>query len=90
MIDNLVEMAITLHLANYGEINGWWYQGKHGSRVGRNTNDLLLWLIRRAHANHQNKKYTAVLMVDILAAFPNTSRNEVRETLRNPDPGIAQ
>jgi hypothetical protein len=29
-------------------------------------------------------------MVDVSAAFPNTSRNEVRETLKNADPGIAR
>jgi hypothetical protein len=28
-------------------------------------------------------------MVDGSAAFPNTSRNELRETLKNADPGIA-
>jgi hypothetical protein len=29
-------------------------------------------------------------MVDVSAAFPNTSRDEVRETLRNADPGVAK
>jgi hypothetical protein len=33
---------------------------------------------------------TAILMVDISAAFPNTSKEEARETLRNADPDIAQ
>jgi hypothetical protein len=84
-----VGKAISLHLANQGEINGWWHPGQHGSRAGRNTTDALLWLIRRVRENRQTKKHTAVLMVDVSAAFPNTSRNEVRETLKNADPGIA-
>jgi hypothetical protein len=29
-------------------------------------------------------------MVNVLAAFPNTSRDEVRETLRNADPGVVK
>jgi hypothetical protein len=29
-------------------------------------------------------------MVDVSAAFPNTSRDKVRETLRNADPGVAK
>jgi hypothetical protein len=28
-------------------------------------------------------------MVDVAAAFPNTSRSEIRHTLRNADPNIA-
>jgi hypothetical protein len=88
-IGKLVEKAITLHLANQGEFNGWWHPGQHGSRAGRNTTDALLWIIRRVRENRQNKKHTAVLMVDVSAAFPNTSRNEVRETLKNADLGIA-
>jgi ribonuclease HI len=47
-----VEKAITLHLANQGEINGWWHPGQHGSRAGRNTTDALLWLIRRVRRSH--------------------------------------
>jgi hypothetical protein len=89
-IGKLVGKAITLHLANQGEINAWWHPGQYGSRAGRNTTDALLWLIRRVRENRQNKMHTAVLMVDVSAAFPNTSRNEVRETLKNADPGIAR
>jgi hypothetical protein len=29
-------------------------------------------------------------MVDLSAAFPNTSRDEVKETLKNADPGVAK
>jgi hypothetical protein len=86
----LVEKAITLHLANQGEINGWWHTGQYESRAVRNTTDALLWLIRRVRENRQNKKHTAVLMVVVSGAFQNTSRNEVRETLKNADPGIAR
>jgi hypothetical protein len=89
-IAKLVEKAITGHLSTRGEINGWWHPGQHGSRAGRNTSDALLWLIRKVLENRQKRKHTAVLMVDISAAFPNTSKNEVKETLKNGDPAIAQ
>jgi hypothetical protein len=89
-IGKLVEKAITLHLANQSEINGWWHPSQHGSRARRNTTDALLWLIRRVRENRSNKKHTAVLMVDVSPAFPNTSRNEVRETPTNRDPGIVR
>jgi hypothetical protein len=85
-----VEKVITLHLTNQGEINGWWHASQHGSRAGPNTTDALLWLIRRVRENRQNKKHTAGLMVDVSAVFPKTLRNEVRETLKNADLGIAQ
>jgi hypothetical protein len=29
-------------------------------------------------------------MVDVSAAFPNTSRDEVKETLKNADPEVAK
>jgi hypothetical protein len=35
--------------------------------------DVLLRLVRRVTENRQNKKYMEVLMVDISAAFANTS-----------------
>jgi hypothetical protein len=89
-IAKLVEKAITLHLSTRGELNGLWHPGQHGSRARRNTSDALLWLIRRVRENRKNKQHTAVLMVDVSAAFPNTSRDEVRETLRNADPGVAK
>jgi hypothetical protein len=89
-IAKLVEKAITLHLSTQGETRGWWHQGQHGSRAGRNTTDALLWLIRKVRENRQKKQHTALLMVDVVAAFPNTSRDEVRQTLRNADPGISQ
>jgi hypothetical protein len=34
--------------------------------------------------------HTAILMVDISAASPNASKEEVGETLRSADPDIAQ
>jgi hypothetical protein len=37
-----------------------------------------------------NKKHTAVLMVDVSAAFPKTSRAEIRKTLYEADPAIAR
>jgi hypothetical protein len=89
-IAKLVEKAITLHLSTRGELNGWWYLGQRGSRAGRNTSDPLLWLIRRVCENKKNKQHTAILMVDVSAAFPNTSRDEVKETLKNIDPGVAK
>jgi hypothetical protein len=83
-------MKITLHLSTRGQLNGWWHLLQHGSRAGRNTSNALLWLIRRVRENRKNKQHTAVLMVDISAAFPNTLRDEVRETLRNADPGVSK
>jgi hypothetical protein len=88
-IAKLVEKAITLHLSTQGELNGWWHSGQHGSRAGKNTTDALLWLIRKVRENRKNKKHTALLMVDLAAAFPNNSRSEIRHTLRNADPNIA-
>jgi hypothetical protein len=89
-IAKLVGKVITLYLSTKGEINGWWHTGKHGSWAGRNTMDALLWLIRKARENRSQKKHTAVLMVDVPAAFPNTSDHEVRKTLADADPKVAR
>jgi hypothetical protein len=59
------------------------------SRAGKNTADALLWLIRKVRENRNKKKHTALVMVDVAAAFPNTSRSEIHHTLRNADPNIA-
>jgi hypothetical protein len=32
----------------------------------------------------------AVLIVDVSAAFPNTSRDEAKEILKNADPGVTK
>jgi hypothetical protein len=89
-VAKLVGEAITVHLSTRGGLNGWWHPGQHGSHAGQNTSDALLWLIRRVRENRKNQQHTAVLMVDVSAAFPNTSRDEVRKTLRNADPGVAK
>jgi hypothetical protein len=36
---------------------------------GKNTTDALLWLIKKVRENRNNKKHTALLMVDVVAAF---------------------
>jgi hypothetical protein len=89
-ISKLVEKAITLHLSIQGEKKRWWHPGQHRSRVGKNTTDALLWLIRKVRENRSNKKHTVVLIVDVSAAFPNTARSEIRQTLRDADPIIAR
>jgi hypothetical protein len=90
MIGKLVEKALTLDLVNQGEINRGWDPGQHGSSAGWNTTNALLRLIRRVGENHQNKPYMVVSKVDVSPAFPNTSRTEVREALKNADPGIVR
>jgi hypothetical protein len=47
-------------------------------------------MIRRVPKNRAQKMHTAIRMVDISAALPNTSKEEVGETLKNADPDIAQ
>jgi hypothetical protein len=89
-IAKLVEQAITLHLSTRGKYNRWSQPGQHGFHAGQNPPDALLWLIRRVRENRKNKQHTAVLMVDISAAFPNSSKDEVRQALRNADPGVAK
>jgi hypothetical protein len=89
-IATVVEKVITLHLSIQGEPTGWWHPGQHESRAGNNTTDALLWLIRKVRQNRSNKNHTAILMVDVSAAFPNTSRIEIRQTLRDADPNIAR
>jgi hypothetical protein len=54
-IAKLVEKAITLYLSIQGEIHGWWHLGQHGSRAGRNTTDVLLWVIRKVRENRAQK-----------------------------------
>jgi hypothetical protein len=49
-----------------------------------------LWLIRKVRENRSQKKHTAVLMVDVSAAFPNTSDHEVRKTLADADAKVAR
>jgi hypothetical protein len=82
--------AITPHISTQGEVNEWWHTRQHGSRAGRNTMDALVWLVRRVRENHDKKKHTAILMVDVSAAFPNTSRTEVQKTLKHTDQKIAR
>jgi hypothetical protein len=85
-----VEKAITLYLSTRGELNGWWHPGQLGSPAGGNASEVLLWLISKVCENRKNKEYIAVLIVDISAAFANTSRDEDRGRLRIADPGVAK
>jgi hypothetical protein len=89
-IAKLIEKAITLHLSTRRELNRWWHPGQHGSSAGRHTCDALLWLIRRVGKNTQNKLHSAVLTVDVSARFQNTSRDDVKETLKNADPQVVK
>jgi hypothetical protein len=87
-IAKLVVKAIPLQKSTQGEVNEWWHTRQHRLRAGCNTTDGLVWLIRKVRENGDKKKHTVILMIDVSAAFPNTSRTEILKTLRHTDPKI--
>ena len=88
IMNTLVEKVVCEHISISGEEMGWWHKGQHGSRSGRNTTDALLWLIRRVRKNREKQKHTALVMMDVAAAFPNTSYDEIANTLQHAHPTV--
>jgi hypothetical protein len=66
---------------NEGETTGWWHEGQFRSCRGRNTTDALMWLKNEVAKNRKNRQNTAVIMTDIVTAFPGTQPSTVLQTL---------
>jgi hypothetical protein len=80
-IAKLTEKAVAQYLTLEGETTGWWHEGQFGSRPGRNTTDALMWLKNEVAKNRKNRQNTAVIMTDIVTAFPGTQPSTVLQTL---------
>jgi hypothetical protein len=80
-VGKMAEKAVADYLSLVGEENGWWHNGQCGSRAGRSTIDALAYLRGEVNKNRRRGRYTAVLMTDVAAAFPSTSKQRVVKML---------
>jgi hypothetical protein len=80
-VGKMAEKAVADYLSLVGEENGWWHNGQCGSRAGRSTIDALAYLRGEVNKNRRRGRHTAVLMTNVAAAFPSTSRQRVVEML---------
>jgi hypothetical protein len=76
-IGKMAEKAVADHLSLIGEQKGWWHKGQCGSRAGRSSIDALAFLKRQVTDNRKIGRHTALLMTDVAAAFPSTTKNQV-------------
>jgi hypothetical protein len=82
-VGKMAEKAVADYLSLIGEERGWWHKGQCGSRVGRSTIDALAYLRGEVNKNRRRGRHTAVLMTDVAAAFPSTSKQRVVKMLVN-------
>jgi ribonuclease HI len=80
-VAKMAEKAVADYLSLVGEEKGWWHNGQCGSRAGRSTIDALAYLQGMVHRNRRKNKHTAIIMTDVAAAFPSTSRQRVVKML---------
>jgi hypothetical protein len=73
--------AVADHLSLVGEREKWWHNGQCGSRAGRSTIDALAFLKGAVTNNRRIGRHTAVIMTDVAAAFPSTTKARVLQML---------
>jgi hypothetical protein len=76
-IGKMAEKAVVDYLSLMGEQRGWWHAGQCGSRAGRSTIDTLAFLKRQVANSRRIGRHTALLMTDVAAAFPSTTKDRV-------------
>jgi hypothetical protein len=84
-IGKMAEKAVADHLSLVGEQKGWWHKGQCGSRAGRSSIDALAFLKGQVTDNRKIGRHTALLMTDVAAAFPSTTKNRVVSMLIKKD-----
>jgi hypothetical protein len=76
-IGKMAEKAVVDYLSLMGEQRGWWHAGQCGSRAGRSTIDTLAFLKRQVANSRRIGRHTALLITDVAAAFPSTTKDRV-------------
>jgi hypothetical protein len=77
----MAEKAVVDYLSLTGETERWWHPGQCGSRAGRSTIDTLAFLKGVVAANYKRGRCAALIMTDVAATFPSTSRTRVIKML---------
>jgi ribonuclease HI len=80
-LGKMAEKAVADYLSLVGEREKWWHSGQCGSRAGRSTIDALAYLKGAVTNNRRMGRHTAVIMTDVAAAFPSTSKARVLQML---------
>jgi hypothetical protein len=80
-LGKMAEKAVADHLSLVGEREKWWHNGQCGSRAGRSTIDALAFLKGAVTNNRRIGRHTAVIMTDVAAAFPSTTKARVLQML---------
>jgi hypothetical protein len=73
-LGKMVEKAVADHLSLLGEREKWWHNGQCGSRAGHSTIDALAFLKEAVSGNRRIGRHTAVIMTNVAAAFPSTTK----------------
>jgi hypothetical protein len=76
-IGKMAEKAVADYLSLMGEQTGWWHKGQCGSRAARSTIDTLAYMKQQVTSNRRIGRHTALLMTNVAAAFPSTTRSRV-------------
>jgi hypothetical protein len=76
-IGEMAEKAVADYVSLMGEQKGWWHKGQFRSRARRSTIDTLAFLKQQVTSNRRIGRYTALLMTDVAAAFPSTTKVRV-------------
>jgi hypothetical protein len=77
----MAEKAVADHLSLVGEREKWWHNGQCGSRAGRSIIDALAYLKGTVASNRKMGRHLAVIMTDVAAAFPSTTKARVLQML---------
>jgi hypothetical protein len=80
-LGKMAEKAVADHLSLVGEREKWWHNGQCGSRAGRSTIDALAFLKGAVTNNRRVGRHTAVIMTDVAAAFPSTTKARALQML---------
>jgi len=82
VVGKMAEKAVANYLSLTDEEGGWWNPGQRGSRARRPTIDALAFLKEKVRRNRRNHRCTALVMTDVAAAFPSTTRDLVVRMLQ--------
>jgi hypothetical protein len=79
-VGRMAEKVVVDYLSLVGEMEGWWHSGQCGSRSGRSTTGASAYL-KGDVAKNRRMDASALIMLDVAAAFPSTTKSRVLEIM---------
>jgi hypothetical protein len=80
-LEKMAEKAVADYLSLVGEKDKWWHTRQCGSTAGRSTIEALAYLKGAVVSNRRMGRHSAVIMTDVAAAFPSTTKARVLQML---------